>query len=91
VKAGWLQALEAYTKKIVTIYGSDGPGTCIEDEKISNIIKQDLIAQNLYPVMLSQEEIDHFYDGFSNDTLWPLFHYFPSYANYTIEGWNCLS
>jgi trehalose 6-phosphate synthase/phosphatase len=64
------------------------PGTCIEDEKISNIIKQDLIAQNLYPVMLSQEEIDHFYDGFSNDTLWPLFHYFPSYANYTIEGWN---
>ena len=63
------------------------PGAYIENEKIRNIITQDFKAQNLSPIMLSPEEIEHYYDGFSNDTLWPLFHYFPSYANYSLEDW----
>lgn len=63
------------------------PGAFIEDEKIQQTITQDFAQQNLHPVMLSEEEITRYYDGFSNDTLWPLFHYFPSYANYAQEDW----
>ncbi|PSK91015.1 bifunctional alpha,alpha-trehalose-phosphate synthase (UDP-forming)/trehalose-phosphatase [Taibaiella chishuiensis] len=63
------------------------PGASIPDQRIRQIITRDFRAQHLYPVMLSPEEIEHYYDGFSNDTLWPLFHYFPSYANYDPEDW----
>ncbi|WP_118952029.1 bifunctional alpha,alpha-trehalose-phosphate synthase (UDP-forming)/trehalose-phosphatase [Taibaiella helva] len=63
------------------------PGAYIEDDKIQHIIRQDFMKQNLYPVMLSEYEIQHYYDGFSNDTLWPLFHYFPSYASYGKKDW----
>lgn len=36
----------------------------------------------LCPVFLPKETRDRFYNGFCNDTLWPLFHYFPSYAKF---------
>jgi len=39
------------------------------------------------PVFLSEEEMEHFYHGFCNKTIWPLFHYFPSYAVYREEYW----
>jgi trehalose 6-phosphate synthase/phosphatase len=35
-----------------------------------------------HPILLSAREMDVFYHGFCNSTLWPLFHYFPSYAVY---------
>ncbi len=65
------------------------PGAYIENEKIQQIVRQDFLKQNLNPVMLSPYEIEHYYDGFSNNTLWPLFHYFPTYANYSQEDWEC--
>jgi trehalose 6-phosphate synthase/phosphatase len=40
-----------------------------------------------YPVFLSEQEIDAFYSGFCNKTIWPLFHYFPLYARYEPENW----
>jgi trehalose 6-phosphate synthase/phosphatase len=40
-----------------------------------------------YPVFLSEQEIDAFYSGFCNKTIWPLFHYFPLYARYEPEYW----
>ena len=38
-------------------------------------------------VPLSQHDLDHFYSGFCNDTIWPLFHYFPTYTEYHRETW----
>src|SRR5690606_3908966 len=32
------------------------------------------------PVFIAKEAYDDYYNGFSNSTLWPLFHYFPSIA-----------
>lgn len=40
-----------------------------------------------YPVFLSEEEMEQFYLGFCNATIWPLFHYFPSYAVYQPKFW----
>ena len=39
------------------------------------------------PVFLSPDDISGFYHGFSNRTLWPLFHYFPRYAEFNPEFW----
>jgi trehalose 6-phosphate synthase/phosphatase len=39
------------------------------------------------PVFLSEENVSRFYLGFSNRTLWPLFHYFPSLTRYEEEFW----
>ncbi len=38
-------------------------------------------------VPLSQHDLGLFYSGFCNDTIWPLFHYFPTYAEYMPEPW----
>ncbi len=42
---------------------------------------------NAYPVFASKRVMDNFYSGFCNSTLWPLFHYFPSYATFEDEDW----
>ena len=36
----------------------------------------------LHPVFIEGRDSDHFYNGFCNSVLWPLFHYFPSYVIY---------
>jgi len=39
------------------------------------------------PVFLPEESMDHFYLGFCNKTLWPLFHYFSTLTRYEEEYW----
>jgi len=57
------------------------PGAEVAPESQAGIVA-DFAPLNLFPVFLSKEEIEDYYEGFSNETLWPLFHYFPSYATY---------
>jgi trehalose 6-phosphate synthase/phosphatase len=38
-------------------------------------------------VPLTAEEVHTFYEGFCNQTIWPLFHYFPQYVDYSLEFW----
>ncbi len=38
-------------------------------------------------VGLTQNEIDGFYFGFSNRTIWPLFHYFMEYTEFELDFW----
>lgn len=63
------------------------PGAMVEEQQKDRIIA-DFAGKNLYPVFLTQNEINDFYEGFSNETLWPLFHYFPTYANYNPQHWD---
>lgn len=37
------------------------------------------------PVFIKQAQYDGYYNGHSNSLLWPLFHYFPSYAEYNDD------
>ncbi|MGI9535017.1 MAG: trehalose-6-phosphate synthase, partial [Thermodesulfobacteriota bacterium] len=55
-----------------------------EKESLLKILNKD----GLYPVFLTDNEIDDYYHGFSNETIWPLFHYFVQYAIYEKEFWN---
>jgi trehalose 6-phosphate synthase/phosphatase len=51
-------------------------------------IEHALDAENCVPVHLTQAEINDYYEGFSNETIWPLFHYFTEFAEYRQEHWD---
>src|SRR5689334_4738624 len=40
------------------------------------------------PIFPDNEVYDNYYKGFSNSTLWPLFHYFPVFVEYKKEHFN---
>jgi len=44
-------------------------------------------AEKLYPLFLSQADLDRYYRGFCNKVIWPLFHYFTTYATYDPRYW----
>ncbi|GAI42368.1 unnamed protein product, partial [marine sediment metagenome] len=46
-----------------------------------------LSSESCYPVFLSQQDIEDYYHGFCNKTIWPLFHYFPEYTVYSADFW----
>ncbi|MDB5178215.1 MAG: hypothetical protein JWN01_158 [Patescibacteria group bacterium] len=50
-------------------------------------ITQELQAHNCYPVFLTAKQIANFYEGYSNTTIWPLFHYFQSLTKYRSGFW----
>ncbi|MCS7032341.1 MAG: trehalose-6-phosphate synthase, partial [Gloeomargarita sp. SKYG116] len=43
------------------------------------------LPYRIHPVPLTQEEINHYYYGYANTRLWPLFHYFISRCNFFDE------
>ena len=46
-----------------------------------------LFSENCSPVYLTQTDLEGYYHGFCNNTIWPLFHYFPEYAIYEKNFW----
>src|SRR4051812_49135540 len=67
------------------------PGMEISDHEVQSRISQELEEKNLKPVFLTQDEINNYYEGFSNEVLWPVFHYMPTYARYQQVYWDCYS
>ncbi len=63
------------------------PGREITDPWEQEAVKASLKKDNLVPVFLSEDEIELYYRGFSNKTVWPHFHYFTQYTNYNDEYW----
>ncbi len=53
-----------------------------EEEVISSLKEMDCS-----PVFLTQKQIENFYYGFSNKTLWPLFHYFLQHTVFDNRMW----
>jgi trehalose 6-phosphate synthase/phosphatase len=53
-----------------------------------NSLSKRFEAERCHPVWLSKDDIDKFYRGFSNKTIWPLFHYFPLYTRYDDKWWD---
>jgi trehalose 6-phosphate synthase/phosphatase len=57
------------------------------DSSLAPKVEKALENQKCRSVSLSQKELDGFYFGFSNRTLWPLFHYFTEYSEFNKEDW----
>lgn len=63
------------------------PGVYVEDENEKKEITEKLSELNYHPVFLSDMQIENYYEGYSNSTIWPLCHYFFSYIQYKTEYW----
>jgi trehalose 6-phosphate synthase/phosphatase len=85
---GLVTALGAFYKSRPSLW-IGWPG--IELEKLAGEERQELEArlssEGCQPVFLSQQDIEDYYHGFCNNTIWPLFHYFPEYAVYSASLW----
>ncbi|HTM92627.1 MAG TPA: bifunctional alpha,alpha-trehalose-phosphate synthase (UDP-forming)/trehalose-phosphatase, partial [Flavisolibacter sp.] len=55
----------------------------------NSVGKLEATSFNYLPVFVTESEYDGYYNGHSNSLLWPLFHYFPSYAEYNAEHYSC--
>lgn len=58
------------------------PGVTIEEPAKQSATAAALSQFDARPVFLTERSMDKFYHGFCNKIIWPLFHYFPTYAEY---------
>ncbi len=76
------------------IHGDEGnlwigwPGLVVSTKKEEHLIEEQLRPGGLVPVFLSEQQIKGFYEGFSNEILWPIFHYISTYSNFETEYWD---
>ncbi|WP_285008354.1 bifunctional alpha,alpha-trehalose-phosphate synthase (UDP-forming)/trehalose-phosphatase [Pedobacter faecalis] len=63
------------------------PGIEVPADRQREVTRK-LAALNLIPVFLTNEEINFYYEGFSNEILWPVFHYLVTYANFDQAYWD---
>jgi trehalose 6-phosphate synthase/phosphatase len=92
---GLVSSIKSYIQKTNTLVGSDRKncpvwiGTSdIAEKKLKDAMSGGSLFHDdfeLAPVFIPSAINDKFYNGFCNDTIWPLFHYFPSYAKFTDD------
>jgi trehalose 6-phosphate synthase/phosphatase len=76
-----------------SIYRADGnvwvgwPGLFVDDPEEQRHVAEQLHDDSMAPVFLTEDEIRDYYEGFSNGTLWPTFHYFSEYSLYKEGHW----
>ncbi len=63
------------------------PGANAETDQEQEYITKYLDDLNFHPVFLTTEQIQGYYEGYSNSTLWPLCHYFYSFVEYENRYW----
>ncbi|HAD98785.1 MAG TPA: bifunctional alpha,alpha-trehalose-phosphate synthase (UDP-forming)/trehalose-phosphatase [Cryomorphaceae bacterium] len=63
------------------------PGASFKDNKIKEEITAGLKKESMKPVFLTDQEVEEYYLGFSNQTLWPAYHYFVQYIQYNEKHW----
>jgi trehalose 6-phosphate synthase/phosphatase len=63
------------------------PGRSVDMNLRDRVVREAAERYQSYPVFLTEEQMEQFYLGFCNATIWPLFHYFPSYAEYRPNFW----
>ncbi len=54
-----------------------------QQKKVDEALKKEECVN----VNLTEEEVELYYEGFSNKTIWPLFHYFNQFVEYEEEQW----
>lgn len=65
------------------------PGESTEDAPMDELLEKvgEELGCSFTPVQLSTELVEGFYYGFSNETLWPLFHDLLGHATFEREKW----
>ncbi|HEY1085351.1 MAG TPA: bifunctional alpha,alpha-trehalose-phosphate synthase (UDP-forming)/trehalose-phosphatase [Candidatus Saccharimonadales bacterium] len=65
------------------------PGIASDDltSEEKDQIVEELKVHGCAPVFLTKSQVEQYYDGYANDVLWPLFHYFQDTSSYKDEYW----
>lgn len=63
------------------------PGVYPSNDELRKEIEEKLEQQQLHGVFLTREQAKHYYEGYANSTLWPLFHYFFVYVRHDPRFW----
>lgn len=63
------------------------PGHYLDPGNEREYIEKQFAKDGLSPIFLSPHEVRFFYEGFSNNTIWPMFHYFPEFTEYNDSYW----
>ena len=86
---GLATGLKSYHEQANSIWVG-WPGLLAEEttEREQNSIRKSLkTSHHCLPVFLSREEYALYYQGFCNETIWPLFHYFGEKTQYNVQTW----
>jgi trehalose 6-phosphate synthase/phosphatase len=75
------------TKNPLEIVWVGWPGVAVEPNEQPAVERHLLDRFGVLSVFLPIETMERFYQGFCNKTIWPLFHYFPSYSSFDQELW----
>ncbi len=67
--------------------GAAGPGAAAGDPAREAVLKEWAERDRCFVVDLPPDIDKLYYEGFSNQTLWPLFHSFPSKVRFAPEAW----
>jgi trehalose 6-phosphate synthase/phosphatase len=67
--------------------GLPGVTSEYEESAVNNLLKSYQNGYELVPVYLTAREIARYYEGFSNQVIWPLFHDFASHCNFDQKFW----
>ena len=83
---GLVSGLKDSSAKISSIW-IGWPGKEIAKKHQPKLTKELFTKHKSIPVFLNQKQIDNHYLGFSNKTIWPLFHYFSEKSSFNKEFW----
>lgn len=67
--------------------GSPGDAPAQPDPRRERLLREWAETRRFHAVELPRELAARFYDGYSNQTLWPLFHQFPSRVAFDARGY----
>ena len=62
-------------------------GICVDKEAEKQEINTKLEDMDFHPIFLSEAQVQNYYEGYSNSTIWPLCHYFFAYTQYKNCFW----
>jgi len=85
---GLAVAMNPILKQTAGIWiGWSGEASGIRDDKRERLLRQWAERERYFTVDLPPEVARGFYEGFSNQALWPLFHHFPALLNFDPNEW----
>ncbi|KAG9193338.1 glycosyl transferase [Alternaria panax] len=74
--------------KTTTFQWYGWPGLEVPEDEAQTLNDQLKEKYNAVPVMLDDELADRHYNGFSNEIMWPLFHYHPGEITFDESAWD---
>ena len=63
------------------------PSDELNESEQKDITKKLIDDFKSYPTFFSKKDLELYYDGFCNETIWPLFHYFTESTTYDEKYW----